>query len=166
MSARTTTKRRLMALLSAPLVMAGMVVAPASTAQAHDNVWVDEHSRDTENCGCYLPDEYDGTFFDYDDGGTAYKGEIYSGQDMVGKVEFHPYGDKLWVYDTRANGDGLYFAMSWWEDGRTRQVYSETPSGSHVKDLDIPEGKIVYIHVWDDGFFDDDSEIVDAIGVA
>lgn len=165
MSARTTTTRRVLAALGAPLVMAGLVLAPASTAQAHDNTWVDEHTRDTDKCPCFLSDSYDGTYFKHDADGLAYKGEIYSGQELVGKVEFHPYGEKLWTYDTKANGDGLYFAISWWENGKTHTSYVETPSGASSSDLDLPEGKIVTIQVWDDGFWSEDSELLNATAV-
>ena len=166
MTARTTTTRRVLAALGAPLVMAGLVLAPATTAQAHDNTWVDEHTRLTEDCPCNLSDSYDGTYFAHDPGGLAYKGEIYSGDTLVGKVEFHPHGEQFWTYDTRANADGFYFAASWWEDGKRRNAYIETPSGAQSSDLDIPEGTMVTIQVWDDGWWDDDSELLHETAIA
>lgn len=160
MSARTTTKRRLMAALSAPLVMAGLVMAPATTAQAHDNISVEDAWRDTSKCWCYLPDSYDGTYFQHDSGGVAYKGEIYSGQEMVGKVEFHPHDDTVWLYDTKANGDALYLAAEWMEDGSRKTAHMKSKSGAYVNDLDIPEGTTVTIRVWDDGYWSNASEIL------
>ncbi|WP_256837775.1 hypothetical protein [Ornithinimicrobium faecis] len=167
MSARTTTKRRLMALLSAPLVMAGMVVAPASTAQAHDTISTTETWRDTSDCWCHLPDEYDGTVFQHDAGGEAYKGRIYANEELVGKIEFHPYDEKVWMYDTEVNGDGFYVQVSWTEpDGRWRRALDSPNSGHGVTDLDIAEGTTVRIQVWDDGFYFDDSQILDAYATA
>lgn len=36
---------------------------------------------------------------------------------MVGKVEFHPKDELVWVYDTKANNDALYVTVTYWDYG-------------------------------------------------
>lgn len=144
-------RRRTAAGLLAPLALAAALVAPVPAAQAHSNVTVKSEWRYTADCPCYLGDDHDGTYFEKDIGGQAYKGQIFSGGELVGKVEFHPRGEKLWLYDTKANGDALYVRVAW--HGHTE--FHKIPSGHKVVDLDIAEGTPVDITVWDDGFFED-----------
>ncbi|WP_154402198.1 hypothetical protein [Ornithinimicrobium cavernae] len=156
MTTRRSRIRRLTgAALAVPLMAGAAVVAPAPMAQAHDNRSSVLEWRDTSECPCYLWDEYDGTYFQRDVGGEAFRGRIYSGGELVGKVEFHPYGEKLWVYDTKANGDALYVTVTW---GEHEEYGIKVPSGGGtVRDLgNIPEGEPVRIKVWDDGFYEDE----------
>lgn len=149
MTARSTTfRRRVGVALAAPFALGAAVLAPAPAAQAHEDIVVKSEWRWTSDCPCYLDDDHDGTYFEKDIGGRAYKGQIFSKGELVGKVEFHPQGEKLWLYDTKANGDALYVKIAW--PGRGH--YYKVPSGHMVRDLDIPEGTHVTITVWDDGF--------------
>lgn len=158
MSARThKIGRTALAAVAAPLALGAVVVAPASTAQAHDDVTTTQEWRDTSDCWCELYDEWDGTFFQHDAGGEAQKTRIYSGGQLVGKVEFHPYDEKVWVYDTVANGDALYVKVFWEDKYEDKVAYLKVPSGSRhsVSDLSIPEGTQVNIRIYDDGWGDD-----------
>jgi hypothetical protein len=121
---------------------------------------------DTDNChklagqltviaqpaGCRLNDSADNTFFKKDAGGRALKIELYLGNTMVGKVEFHPFGEKLWVYDTRNDNDTLYYEPIICVPGGDCTFgigYSGADTDNPV-DFDLPEGSAVGILVWDD----------------
>jgi hypothetical protein len=66
---------------------------------------------------CWMWDEVDGTWWRPDEGGRGLRYAIWyypkNGGDaeFVGKVEWHPYGEHLWVYDTKNDGDTLYIRL-------------------------------------------------------
>lgn len=97
--------------MAASIALGVALAGSASTAQAHSNVWSDNDTRKTASCPCTLWDEYDGTYFQHDQGGKAARARIYSGNELVGKMEFHPRGEEIWVYDTKANGDAIYWQI-------------------------------------------------------
>jgi hypothetical protein len=102
--------------------------------------------------GCRLNDSADNTFFKKDAGGRALKIELYLGNTMVGKVEWHPFGEKLWVYDTRNDDDTLYYEPIICVPGRECSFgvgYSGANTDNPV-DFELPEGSAVGILVWDD----------------
>jgi hypothetical protein len=110
------------------LVVAAMVLAStlvAGPAQAYTTLSYRAAIVDTATChraagvltvvkeagGCRIADTADGTFFRNDAGGVAIKVEVRDGSGMVGKAEFHPYGEKFWYYDTRNDGDTVYYEL-------------------------------------------------------
>ncbi|MFB6550429.1 hypothetical protein [Streptomyces sp. NPDC056405] len=48
---------------------------------------------------------------------------------FIGKVEFHPDDEKLWVYDTRNDGDTFYVAVGY-SSGIT--VYDGAGRADHI----------------------------------
>ncbi|GAA1140763.1 hypothetical protein GCM10009583_08480 [Ornithinicoccus hortensis] len=104
-------RRRTVRALAATMALGAALAGSAPAAQAHSNVWADYDTRKTSSCPCTLWDEYDGTYFQHDQGGKAARGRIYSGNELVGKMEFHPRGEEIWVYDTKANGDAIYWQI-------------------------------------------------------
>ena len=150
MSVRTSRLRRAtLAVLAAPMALGAVAIGPAQTAQAsHGSVGNSYEWRDTSDCPCYLGDEYDGTYFRHDSGGYAAKDRIYSHGDLVGKMEFHPYGEKFWIYDTKANNDAIWYKIDW----KGGDWVGKVPSGRHslMVDVDIPEGRDVTIEAYDD----------------
>ena len=101
-----------------------------------------------QTTGCFLDDSVDYTLFRWDDGGWAVKIELHTGSGMVAKVEFHPYDELLWVYDTRDDGDTVYVDVV--VDYRSLGLYRGPANGAATFDLDIAEGKGVFLHVYDD----------------
>ncbi|WP_369030259.1 MULTISPECIES: hypothetical protein [Streptomyces] len=132
----------------------GTAVAPAQAYSPLPTHTI--NYRDTDNCPCSISDPFDGTYFEKDAGGYAAKVNLYYGGSYIAKVEFHPYAEKLWVYDTKNDGDGIY-AEAWWFDGSG--AYHSTglvqPTGTSsvidykIVDLGIAEGTYVYIDVYD-----------------
>ena len=128
----------------------------AVSAQAYPELDDSASFVDTDTCPCSLSDTADGTNFEHDENGTALKVQLFLSGAMVGKVEFHPYGEVLWVYDTRNDGDTIYARVwalydgSWYNDG----TYSP-PGTDNVIDYtrtnrSYPEGAIVRIQIYDD----------------
>ena len=148
--------RTALAALAAPLALGGAVIAPATTAQAHNGAYSVEEYRNTSDCWCELPDEWDGTYFQKDAGGEAAKMRMYTADDrLAGKVEFHPYGEQVYVYDTLANADAWYVQLSWTDqNGRDKYTYIDPPSGGNYtyENLSIPDGTTVTIKIFDDGW--------------
>ncbi|MEV5612077.1 hypothetical protein [Streptomyces sp. NPDC052225] len=153
--------RRLAGLFStAALAVGALLGAAAVPAQAYSpNPAVSSYYRDTDGCPCSggtLDDPFDGTYFAYDAGGYAVKLELNQGGSFVGKVEFHPNDEKLWVYDTKNDGDTFYVQISYTSGGTTHNLGTVTAPGTDavmdyvVKDYDIPEGAYVDISVYDD----------------
>src|SRR5690606_40320781 len=68
---------------------------------------------------CALPIyAIDGTYFEKDDGGIGAKVVFGNASGYpLAKVEFHPYGEKLMMYDVVNDGDGLYYKVSYEGDG-------------------------------------------------
>ncbi|MFV0133094.1 hypothetical protein ACLGIH_07615 [Streptomyces sp. HMX87] len=156
---RTITGRGLTGALTGALLTAGALFATAAPAQAYDpDPSVATYYRDTDTCPCSggsLTDPFDGTYFAHDAGGTAVKMELTHGGWFVGKVEFHPYDEKLWVYDTRNDGDTVYVAVGYSSGGSYHDLGTFSAPGTSetvdltVRDFDIPEGAYVDITVYD-----------------
>jgi hypothetical protein len=137
----------------------GMLLAatavPAQAYSPNPSYVVDRAA--TSNCPCHYSDPFDGTTFAKQDGyGIAVKFELWdSSGSYIGKTEFHPYGDKLWVYDTKNDGDSIYTTIEWWTPGILHS-HTYVPPGTSavvdyaVEDLDIPEDTRVDIYIWDD----------------
>ncbi|WP_370617542.1 hypothetical protein [Mumia sp. Pv 4-285] len=174
---RTTTNLARVAAAVGATVLAGTLLA--SPADAYGDVRVNNvQVIDTSTCevnhpsqakyvykvngGCSVPDSADGTFFQRDGGGPPYqaaaaKTEIYTKGVLRGKVEFHPYGEKVWIYDTSNDGDTLWFRIV--NDDTNRSLGDYRPPGTSAKldhrviDLDLPETTDVRIEVYDDAAY-------------
>jgi hypothetical protein len=98
--------------------------------------------------GCFLDDSVDYTLFRWDAGGWGVKIELRTSSGLVAKVEFHPYDEILWVYDTRDDGDTIYVdvVVDWQSIG----LYRGPANGAASFNLNIAEGKGVFLDVWDD----------------
>lgn len=148
---------------AAAAVLAGSLLAAPPAAQAYSpDPTMHRYHRDTGKCPCSrgdLDDPFDGTYFKKDPGGTALKMELIDKSGwFVGKVEFHPYDEMLWVYDTRNDGDTFYVTLTYYRPNDSRPIVLGTftaPSTASVVDksvhnLSIPEGRLVTIRVYDD----------------
>ncbi|QNS04039.1 hypothetical protein [Streptomyces xanthii] len=155
------TVRRLAGLFTGTALALGALIATtAAPAQAYSpNPAPSVYYRDTGTCPCSggtLADPFDGTYFANDPGGYAVKIELNQGGSFVGKVEFHPNDEKLWVYDTKNDGDTFYVKISYSAGGTTHNLGTYAAPGTDavldkvVKDFDIPEGAPVDISVYDD----------------
>ena len=155
--------RRITGVLAGSVMIAGSLIACSAPAQAYSpDPTGHVYHRNTTDCPCSggtLADPFDGTYFAYDPGGVALKIELngHGNNWFVGKVEFHPLDEKLWVYDTRTDGDGFYVTLSYYRtDGRHIVLGNFTaPSTSAVADksvynLSLPEGTLVTVRVYDD----------------
>ena len=144
---RSKLGRTAIAVLAAPAAVGATLAVTPASAQAHGSISNTHEWRQTSECPCHLNDEYDGTQFLHDSGGRAAKTRFYEGSEMVGKMEFHPYDEQFWYYDTAPNHDALWFEISW--SGHSK-VYG-VPSGSRyaMDDLNIPEGTKVTIRAYD-----------------
>jgi hypothetical protein len=72
---------------------------------------------DSGSDSCFLNDTWDDTYFEKDVGGKALKVEVRAGGGLLGKVEFHPLGEHLWVYDLVDDDDTFYVEVD--GDGTT-----------------------------------------------
>ncbi|WP_416902711.1 hypothetical protein [Micromonospora echinospora] len=154
------------------------LIAKPAQAYPSGSVTVRYAVVDTDNCarvagtlpvenqstGCFLDDPIDNTFFEKDAGGQAVKIQMYYGGDLIAKVEFHPQGEKLWVYDTKNDGDGVYTTVG-------GGIYyapngTDSPVDYRVIDLSRSEGDAVYVHVDDDPWEDSSNHITTIIGFA
>lgn len=162
--------RRLIAGLAAGAgLVAGALLGPATMAQAYSpNPSTDSYSYRTVDCPCSeddfdaLDDPFGGTTFSADDGGTAVKVELYDDTDwFVGKVEFHPRGEHLRIYDTRNDDDTFYVSVTVFHDGVAEYLGTYRPPGSSsvvdMRDLVVPlaEGDTVSFSLYDDADRDD-----------
>jgi hypothetical protein len=165
----TKSRSRTAGLLAATVVIAGSMLAAAVPAQAYDPDPAVKFAKvDTDDCrrlsgslpvtpaaaGCYLYDDADDTFFKKDPGGVAVKQEFSVGSNLVSKVEFHPDGELLWIYDTRNDGDTLYVRI-WTRSIGYSAVYYAPGTDAEVDMRDpvnfsIPDGDSVCVHVYDD----------------
>jgi hypothetical protein len=148
-------------------------VGAASPAQAYGEI--DRHFAEvnTGNCdlisgdltpiefpaGCRLNDSADDTFFLKDAGGIGAKVQIHlRNGPMVAKVEFHPYGEKLWIYDTRNDSDTIYVKVCVENAAGTcvnlPPCYSVTGTGDpidkRIVDLSVAEGRLVAFSIFDE----------------
>ncbi|MGW0435217.1 hypothetical protein ACWDV4_22100 [Micromonospora sp. NPDC003197] len=116
--------------------------------------------------GCMLYDSADNTFFQQDAGGIAMKFELHDSNGMVGKVEFHPYDEKVYVYDTRNDGDAIYVRTRV-EGGSLRGPYSPTGTSNPIDyvviDHDVAEGAKFYVYIYDEA---DSAPIISMYGIA
>ncbi|AWT46031.1 MULTISPECIES: hypothetical protein [Streptomyces] len=152
--------RRLTGLLAAAAGAVALLAGTTAPAQAYSpNPAFSKYYYDTDSCPCSggnLTDPFDNTYFAYDAGGLAVKMELVSGGAFVGKVEFHPNDEKLWVYDTRNDGDSFYVTIGYASGGTYHSLGTVSPPGTDevvdltVKDYDIPDGASVDISVYDD----------------
>jgi hypothetical protein len=166
-------RRRLRITLSgmiAALAVLGSVFV-ATPAQAYGTLTVKYAKVETDNCNrtgslpvsdqgdyCYLWDNIDGTYFHKDPGGVALKVELWDANGMVGKFEFHPYGEHVWLYDTRNDGDAIYASICHVRDPENPLCVRDglwTPVGSdnpvdliHV-DRSYDEGQVIRVQIWD-----------------
>ncbi|MBT2421148.1 hypothetical protein J7F01_11430 [Streptomyces sp. ISL-22] len=162
--------RRFLGLLLGAVLAVGALFGTAAPAQAYSpNPGLSKYYYDTDSCPCSggnLTDPFDGTYFSYDAGGLAVKMEMSDAGWFIGKVEFHPYDEKLWVYDTKNDGDTFVVSVSYTSGGSYHYVGTfQAPGTSQTVDvtvanLDIPEGAYVDISVYDD------AERSDLIGAA
>mgnify|MGYP001294429283 CR=1 FL=1 len=176
---RRSRRRRLaLAGIFTTMVAAASLTGTAGPAQAYNNsnITIKYARVDTDNCarlsgtlpvvaysdGCRLNDSWDGTFFRKDPNGVAVKIEVYNKGVLVGKAEFHPYDEKLWVYDTRDDSDTLYAILhvTW---GPSYGPYRGPVNGYTVKDLDIADNLQVVLVVNDD---QDGDELARVTGIA
>jgi hypothetical protein len=156
------------ALAAGLLVMAGGPAVAYPTSLTRPDAYVDTdncyYDRDTsglevERSGeyCVIDDDADGTFFHIDPGGWATKVEYRLGGQLVAKVEFHPYGESLWIYDTRNDGDTIYVTVqtgghgNW---GKAAGPYEPPGSDAVIEykriNYDLSEGQTLRIRVYDD----------------
>ncbi|WP_128378940.1 hypothetical protein [Streptomyces cavernae] len=152
-------RRRLAGLVGGVVLLVGAMLALAAPAQAYDpNPSVNRYYYQTSDCPCSggnLSDPFDGTYFQNDAGGTAVKLELYQGGWFIGKVEFHPNDEKLWVYDTRNDGDSYYVRVQYAYNGTTHSLGTFSPPGTSevvdysTLDFDIPEGAFVDLMLYD-----------------
>lgn len=140
-------------LLASTVITTG---APATAYSPDPDVWT--HHRNTSDCPCSggsLSDPYDGTYFNRDAGGRAVKLELISSSRFVGKVEFHPYDEQLWIYDTRNDSDTFHVYIQVAYDGHETFYGTYHPPGTSgvvdkkVVDLSLREGSDVAITVYD-----------------
>jgi hypothetical protein len=142
-----------------------LVAATDNAAQAYrPDPDAHKYYRSTSNCPCSggtLSDPFDGTYFAEDKGGGAAKIELIKSGWFVAKVEFHPKVEKLWVDDTRNDGDTIHVEVAYRAGGRYHHRFASPPATSSVVDkrvinMDIPEGRSVSIDVYDDAFRTDE----------
>ncbi|MFD8013541.1 hypothetical protein [Streptomyces sp. NPDC058955] len=147
--------------LASAAAMAGTLFGTAAPAQAYGTLDIRYARVDTDNCtrlsgtlavtaasgGCYLYDSVDNTYFEKDADGEALKAELRNAGALVSKVEFHPQGEKLWVYDTAADGDSVYVRL--WTATRGWSTLYPAAGNPSPFDLDYPEGENILINVYD-----------------
>lgn len=151
------------------LIMAVFCLAGARQAHAYGKLTVHYARVDTGTChrlsgdltviahsnGCELPDSIDGTFFEKDAGGIAVKVVLSDSSGVVAKVEFHPAGEVLWLYDTRNDGDTVYTKVCV-QNSTNRCTRATAPTGTSdaididVINLDYAEGTNLDIIISDD----------------
>jgi hypothetical protein len=120
--------------------------------------------------GCALSDSFDGTFFRRDPGGVAVKMQFHtSNGTMVGKMEFHPYGEHLWVYDTRNDSDTIYAAYNLYSsagyEGSGGPLRGPVNGYNNVN-LSIADGWQICIAAYDDVELTDWIDYASLCGVA
>ena len=162
--------RRFAGLLAGAALGAGALVATAAPAQAYSpNPTFRAYYYDTDACPCSggnLTDPFDNPYFAKDAGGYAVTMELTASGAFVGKVEFHPNDEKLWVYDTANDGDTYYVRVTYTSGGTTHTLGTFSPPGTsavmdyEVEDFDLPEGAYVDISVYDD------AGLTDLVGAA
>ncbi|QDP96174.1 hypothetical protein FOE78_09900 [Microlunatus elymi] len=145
-------------------LVAGSVLALTSPAQAYSPNPDVNTIRLSTNSSHQLDDPVDGTYFKKDTGGTAVKIELRHQGKYVGKIEFHPYGELLYIYDTRADGDSFYVKVQSPHAEMLRLNPMMGSNGLLVKNLSYGEGDPVYLTVYDSTY--DRDQIAVATGIA
>ena len=163
----TSIRRRLAAsaigAAVAAVALSSAVVAPAHAA-GKTTVGTQVQTSSSKHCasvggrnayqvkgGCRLDDQADGTKFAWDTGGKAAKLEVYkSGSSTLrAKVEFHPKGGWLWVYDTANDHDQIYVTSSL----TGGVIYAPTSTSRKIEYRKYPfnykEGTKIKFTVWD-----------------
>jgi hypothetical protein len=140
-------------------------IALASPAQAYGSNLSKLYAVvDTDNCDtdgtialddetsttCIIYDEIDGTYFTKDANALAVKFEFRLSGALVAKVEWHPYGETLWVYDDRDDNDTIYVELLIGDPQYSNPGPFRAPELGHIqKSFDLPEGTPVWVMVWD-----------------
>jgi hypothetical protein len=104
-----------------------------------------------EGSTCFHDDLWDYTRWSDDVGGKGVKIELWLSGNMIGKVEWHPYGEHLWVYDTRNDSDTFYVEITsgCLIDGGPIGPYN-APANDYVDiDLDLGEGCSLTLNLYD-----------------
>ncbi len=165
MQSRTPCVRVIARIVCGLSLVAPAVTTSATLAQAYSpdpDVWA--HYRNTSDCPCSggsLGDPFDGTYFKRDAGGRAVKIEMVHSSRFVGKIEFHPYDEQLWLYDTRNDGDTFYVEIQVAYDGyhtffdRYRVRGTSKVVDKRVVDLSLREGSDVAVRVYDASSYTD-----------
>lgn len=155
MTAKNRIVRRLACLAVGVGMTAGSVAGIAAPAHGYSpNPKVSKTVVSTNKSHSYS-DPFDGTYFKKDKGGTAAKVELRHKGYYVGKVEFHPYGEKLWIYDTYDDHDTFYVTLTYeLPNGHMKTLGPYRPGSSHgvdklVKDESFVEGLGITMTIWD-----------------
>lgn len=149
----------------ASLVAAASAAAVASPAHAYGSNLAKLYAVvDTDNCEisgtialddetsttCIIYDEIDGTYFTKDANALAVKFEFRLNGALVAKVEWHPYGETLWVYDNRDDNDTIYVDLLIGDPPYSHPGPFRAPELGHLqKSFDLPEGTPVWVRVFD-----------------
>ncbi len=149
--------RRIAGLVAGASLAAGALLAMGTPAQAYSpNPLTPYYHRNTTGCPCSIPDLIDGTYFEHDPGGQALKVNIWnpSHTRYLGKLEFHPYGEKVWLYDNLKDGDSFYFQIRFKQPNHPEyrsDLYGGLPGNTHrTWDFNIPEGQAIRVYLYDD----------------
>ncbi|MFC7814046.1 MULTISPECIES: hypothetical protein [unclassified Streptomyces] len=138
-------------MLAAGTLLTTVTAAPAQAYDPDPTTYVTRQA--TDNCPCTHGDLIDGTYFHKDAGGVGVKilATVGKASNIVGKVEFHPLDEKLWIYDTKNDGDALYAQVTW--SGGGSQVYKAPGTAKSIDvrtvDLNIPEDTYVSVKLFD-----------------
>lgn len=151
------------------VVVAGSIVAGTGTAHAYEGD-PDAYNWalvDTGNCErlsgyfevvhagsyCWVDDELDGTNLVRDPGGLGinftmwFEGHI----EPHFKVEWHPYGEHLWVYDAENDADTVYVELL--VNGASQGLFSAPGTSAWLDyrdyDLSFAEGADIAFRFWD-----------------
>ena len=130
----------------------GTVAVAASSAEAYAKNPTPDITKVSTSKAVKLTDPIDNTFFKKDPGGTAVKIELRRGSTYLGKVEFHPYGEVLYIYDTRNDSDTFYVEVrspNWGFQVYDGRDATASGFGLRTENVSIDENKPVYITVYD-----------------
>lgn len=165
--AETASAERQVGQRIAPAAADGLLGTQVRTSKSEDCYWVGGRAATPIHSGCWIDDDVDGTEFKWDSGGKGARLEGRTGYNphMTWKVEFHPKGQLLWVYDTADDGDTIYVSGT----GIAGVV---RPSSGHGVDIlrqhvNIKEGSKVKYYIWDDVYHGEGANLLGTVsGVA
>lgn len=154
MHKHTSIGRKLAGLAAGAGMVAVSLTAMTTPAQAYSpNPDPAVDSTKTGDCPCRYGDVIDGTYFKKDKGGQAVKIGLWDSGNYVGKVEFHPYGEHLYIYDNQRDGDSFYVTLAYYgDDGRpvrTGPMQAGTTMDDIHSDLSYDEGERITVSVYD-----------------